>query len=548
MAPSKFMDLSVDVKTLIVQHVIRPTDLKNLCLTCKNLHEITVHQLYQEVTLDVGSPSDTKLSAFLNPKNIGLPWVRKLDLYLADVPDKCNQLQQAHFAIRMILEFLPENILEKFSWHPWSPFSGDNLILLYKKQKRMKWLEGIALDKNVLTELEQIPSFDETFQNVRKLGLYPDSRDVLNYCQMLVKKSPRVEKITLHASFDDSESALTNRELNDSSTGPGLITSTMFNSLQPFEKCTPLGLREITLQKINLRYAAETYCKFINFHNIKSLRVFGCPGADALLAELTRSTKLPEKLETLEFKHDDNVENDALNALDGFLCLVSGIKILTIDITYAKALPAAAGIVRHAKTLKELNVHASTVDDIEHEHIYTFPDFQSICNDCTLLEQISAAFPNTSVIRHNSDQFLAFETCLGALRNLVTLNITTWPNNNPSSSKLPLKVYEHLLGGMAQQGFERSAAHAKTHDRSSKLNVIAFGSSDKVYDREDSKNQIIFVKGKQVDPLGQEKPMAIQVGWCLRKFIEPRSDVLDFSLSRTTRPPTRESPTSDDSD
>jgi len=101
---------------------------------------------------------------------------------------------------------------------------------------------------------------------------------------------------------------------------------------------------------------------------------------------------------------------------------------------------------------------------------------------------------------------------------------------------------------MAQQGFERSSSHARLHNRSSKLNVIAFGSSDKVYDREDSKNQIIFVRGKQVDPLGKEKPMAVQVGWCLRKFVEPRSEVLDFSLLRTTRPPTRESVSSDDSD
>lgn len=548
MAPTKFMDLSVDIKTLIVQHVIRPTDLKSLCLTCKQLHEITVRQLYHEVTLDVGSPSDTKLSAFLNPKNIGLPHVRKLDLYLADVMDKCNQLQQAHFAIRMILEFLPENILEKFSWHPWSPFSGDNLLLLYKKQKRMKWLEGIALDKDILLEMEKLPDFDSVFQNTRKLGLYPDSQEVLNFCHMLLKKSPKVEKITLHASFEESDSPIPSRELNDSSTRPGLITSTMFSHMQPFNKCTPLALREVTLQKINLRYAADTYCKIIDFTTVKSLRVFACSGADALFAELSRSTKLPEKLETLEFKHDDNAENDALNALDGFLCLVSGIKILTIDITFVKSLPAPAGISRHGRTLKELNVHATRMDDNDEELVYDFTSFQQICKDCTLLEQLSAGFPQTSVIRHNSDSFIAFETCLGELPNLITLNITTWPNNNPSSSKLPLKVYEHLLQGMAQQGFERSVVHAAAHSRSSKLTLIAFGSSDKVYDREDSKNQIIFVKGKQVDPLGKEKPMAIQIGWCLRKFVEPRSDVLDFSLSRTSRPPTRESPSGDDSD
>jgi hypothetical protein len=117
-------------------------------------------------------------------------------------------------------------------------------------------------------------------------------------------------------------------------------------------------------------------------------------------------------LETLEFKHDDNAENDALNALDGFLCLVSGIKILTIDITYAKNLPAPAGISRHGRTLKELNVHASRMEDNDEELVYDFASFQQVCKDCTLLEQLSAGFPQTSVIRHNSDSFIAFEVSI----------------------------------------------------------------------------------------------------------------------------------------
>lgn len=117
--------------------------------------------------------------------------VRKLDLYLADVIDKCNQLQQANFAIRMILELIPENQLEKFSWHPWSPFSGDNLVLLYKKQKRMKWMESISLDRDVLPELQKIPDIEKTFENVRKIGLYPDSREVMDFCHFLLKNTDR---------------------------------------------------------------------------------------------------------------------------------------------------------------------------------------------------------------------------------------------------------------------------------------------------------------------------------------------------------------------
>lgn len=189
----------------------------------------------------------------------------------------------------------------------------------------------------------------------------------------------------------------------------GLITRTIFGHMQPFEKCKPLALRDLTMQKIHLRYAAETYCKVIDFRTIKALRVFGCSGADSLFAELSKSQKLPETLTTLEFKHDDNAENEALNALNGFLCLVSGLKVLTMDICYAKALPDAAGITRHARSLKELIVHASRGDGEEEELVYEFEEFEKICKACTHIEQLSVAFPATSVIREHSDQFLNFE-------------------------------------------------------------------------------------------------------------------------------------------
>jgi hypothetical protein len=111
------------------------------------------------------------------------------------------------------------------------------------------------------------------------------------------------------------------------------------------------------------------------------------------------NTTLPDKLETLEVKHDDNTENDGLRALDGFMCLVSGIKAPTLDVTYAKSLPAAASIVRHGKTLKQLNVHASTgPDSCDHELVYNYTSFGHICKECLLLEQISVVFPQVSVV------------------------------------------------------------------------------------------------------------------------------------------------------
>ena len=91
---SAYKHLSLHVQSLTFHKVNRPTDMKSLCLTSKQLHEITVRQLYRSVSLDVGSPNDTKLSAFMNPKNLGLKHLRTLDLYLAEIRDKCyNQVR-----------------------------------------------------------------------------------------------------------------------------------------------------------------------------------------------------------------------------------------------------------------------------------------------------------------------------------------------------------------------------------------------------------------------------------------------------------------------
>ncbi|KAL1616554.1 hypothetical protein UCDDS831_g01454 [Diplodia seriata] len=572
---TKATGLSIEIWAMIVDYVLRPTDLKSLSLSCKQLHQIAVRNLYREVTLNVGSTADLNLGAFLNPRNIGLNYIRRLHIYLAEVEDKRNQLQQAHFAVRMILEFLPENILERFSWHPWQPFSAENLLLLYRKQRQMTWLEGISLDRNILDQLEHSGDLEHIAEHTRTLGLYPDSGEVLDLCNILLRKNKKVDKLIVNASFHPAVSPFSPRELHDSSTGPGLITSRLFGHMIPLDHCKPLALTELTLQKVHLRYSAETWCRAIKFSTLKKLAVFDCPGACTLFAELSKPTKLPRNLETLEFKHEDNRESDALHALDNFLCLVTGLKAITIDISNVKELPAAAGISRHGKTLKLLNVHANAADLLEDEYVYSPLDFESICRECSELEQLSVGFPATSIVADKTDSFAAFESALNYLPQLVSLNITTWPKNNNSLGALPRNIYALLVQNVAQSILyshhphpATSDAHSDTdsvitavdhhhhhghpgqhhHDshrspRWSHLNLIAFGSTDAATAHVLDDNslgvatQLVFVKGRQVGPFGEEAPLAVGVKGRLREYVEPRSEVLDFGLARARKMP-----------
>lgn len=363
---------------------------------------------------------DTRITAFLNPNNKGLKHIKRIRLYLARVRDTCNQEQQAQLVTRMILELLPEDVLEEFSWCPWSKFSADNLLLLYKKQKRMKWLEAMTLDKtSVLPELEAKPEeYAALFQNCKKLAFYPETRETLELCHSFLIKTPAVEEIIIHTNFEFSKPAIPARELNDTALQPGLITSSIFRHMLPFDTCTPLqNLKALRLHKVHLRHCAETYLRVVDFTRLTSLRVFQCTGTDALLSEMSRSTKLPQKLQILEIQHKDNPENDALTALDGLLCLVSGLQDLVIDMDNVKALPAAAGVVKHGKTLEMLNVHCFTSDESNtsqesEELVWSIDDFTNICKSAVNLEQLCCAFPVTRIMSNPSEEWMVFAVSL----------------------------------------------------------------------------------------------------------------------------------------
>ena len=440
----------------------------------------------------------------------------------------------------------------------------------------MKWLEVMDLERDILPDFKKNEKMTkELFQHTRRLALYPENRESLRLCQFYVQKTADVlEDLNVHTSFHESldhhrdpspADIIDARELNDSATQPGLLTRTIFGHMLPFDKCEPFkNLTILRLQRVNLRYCADTWCKVVNFVNIEILRVLQCAGADSLLAELSKARNLPKQLKAFEFQHKDNEENEALIALDGFLCLVSGIQELVVDLERVNTLPAAASIARHGKTLEILNVHCSRGDtspitsnpDDNEEWVWDTEDFEKICTSCTSLEQISCAWPQTSLIRAPSSEWVAFERACGSLKQLVTLQISTWPTNKPSSQSLPLPIYQILLQALAQRGFEKAASRAVTissdftgeevsveiePERPSKLRLIAFGVSDVIYEREESKKLQIYYRSTSKTAEGKDKIHATPITWSLRQYVEPQSEVLDTVLFRDVKgPPCRE--------
>jgi hypothetical protein len=455
-------------------------------------------------------------------------------------------------------------------------------MLLYRRQKKMKWLEAMDMDRPFLQELKKNPLVEEgLFGNARTLALYPENRDSLNLGGYFVEKTKdKLEELIVHTRFlniDDGSpvrSDLSIREVHDTATGPGLLSSTLFGHMMPFESCTPFeNLTSLRLHEVNLRHCADTWCKVIDFRKMRLLRVYYCPGVDSLLGQLSRAANLPKVLRVLELQHKDNSDQEALIALDGFLCLTSGLTDLLIDLTNVKSLPGMAGIVRHGKTIETLNIHCtnksasnSIMGDVSsdpEELVFDTDDFDKLCSSASKLEQLSCAWPERSLTKRLvHEDWCTFESSVSKLRNLVTLQITTWPSNKPGSQQLSRSIYEQLLQGVTTHLFESAAKRTPSPPDSpaltaqpddadataevstpllppSKLRLVAFGISDKIYEREDSKNQLLYIRSSAFDAEGGMIIYAAPVGWCARQYLEPRSEILDFVLSKEARLPCR---------
>lgn len=255
--------------------------MKNLCLVCKGLQDVVVKQLYRRVELDIGSEADLKLSALLGRGNPGLEHIRSLilnpdtssfpplsvphaetpppppippnlpglgpppglivaaaGLPLAPPPpamspdmhrhntteERKRRWSPAHFTVRLLIDLLPKDILEKFRWvfadlprgmnvemamltlrHRWTSyeeFSVDNFVLLCKKQKNLRSIEVGPSDRSLKEALSQHPDLIKNLTQLHALDLYPDNLDCLEACHKIMQDTPALDELWIESGLE----------------------------------------------------------------------------------------------------------------------------------------------------------------------------------------------------------------------------------------------------------------------------------------------------------------------------------------------------------
>ena len=263
-----------------------------------------------------------------------------------------------------------------------------------KKQRRLKAVEIAAVDRPFMPILEKEPTLLTNLTGPKSLHFYPDNLDRLKASQKLLEAHPNISELQLSSGFhSDLEIP---EDLQDSSTRPGLMTRTIFSHFLPFDRCTsPMQLKKLTLDYVDLRYAADTYMKFIDFRSLESFVVGGCTGADAVFAQMSKPHVRPPRLKKLRWFHEAVGETHALEAFEGLLEAISGLEVLHVDTNNIAGLPKAAAISHHGKTLQILSIRSRMPATAI--LLYESDQFEEICNNCLELRQLGITFPTTFV-------------------------------------------------------------------------------------------------------------------------------------------------------
>ena len=260
-------------------------------------------------------------------------------------------------------------------------------------------------DDTIIQTIRQMPDVFKSMEGVRSVELDLGTLESLEVSNTLLQSATKLDDLSIRSRFGTNPDPPS--DLEDSSTGLGLISRTVFGHMRPFENCVPLVLKSLYIDNISLRYVSSSYMRVIKMPALEELAIWECPGADALFAELSKPHQRPSGLKILQFYHHDDGQQDGLRALEGFLQSISGLVTLYIEIFNAQALPKEDCIIRHGASLAMLTLYAQKTDrDVLQ---YSTGAFDRICTSCTGLRQLSVTSPEQSASNAlSSEEFGSF--------------------------------------------------------------------------------------------------------------------------------------------
>ncbi|KAK4550816.1 hypothetical protein LTR36_000396 [Oleoguttula mirabilis] len=465
MAPKTLTDLPPELQLAVIDHVQKPSDLKSLCLTSRELRDAALPKLYHEVVIEFDRCQMPTLNGFFLADNAGRAYTQLLFFRKISTKDSAS----AWRTISMALHLLRRDSLTDISLPSPLVLDLDFLLTLSANQRKLKQLylpQGI----------EDIKGFHEIIKRATKLTeLWLDI--------YRTHSNKDIDK-QLHANVDSD----------------GLLLSTLFSHVTPFGAGPALQLTSLKLFNARLRFATRSLSRTIDFCTLQRLYLTSCTGADSLLLAMTHTFSAGSPALQI-FAYGGGALQAAV--IEGFLVSFAGL--ITLKLLYDPdgdtPLFDLASLRNHRRTLTRLVLHMVKRELGGDKHLISLPlqEMSKLRQECSELKQAALALPTIALgdaSRAELGEFGLAIDDLAKLKDLRTLKILSWPilpsgqflyeddAGEPETAGDRLARFQpfnqirtlELMNGFATQLLRRFAS-AKGESRVSSLPTLWFGTN-----------------------------------------------------------------------
>ncbi|PPJ57063.1 hypothetical protein CBER1_00534 [Cercospora berteroae] len=197
MEPRRLDSLPPELQDTIISFVPRPSDLKALCLSCKQLHDIATPHLYRLVIIDISAAAPNV--GFFTMGNPGHAHIKSLRFtHMQDV-DQAEQHVDANKIMRLALYCLPKDSLVCLMAPKNLRMEVETLATIFTQQKALRELcIGSIRDAASQSSFHIKPSLrDLRSINMHHLG---DERDLNFYSDIMVQSHENIRELALSGS------------------------------------------------------------------------------------------------------------------------------------------------------------------------------------------------------------------------------------------------------------------------------------------------------------------------------------------------------------
>ena len=389
MAPSAIENIPPELQKAIISLIPRPTDLKSLCLTSKQLRNIATSYLYRDVKLDL---REWKVGhGFFKQGHPGHKYVRMLSI----IPSGYIPTQQAgrsmRQAIRVLLGLIPRDALQEFEVLLWIELDQTTLVTLSKQQRR---LTSLALSP-IIDELNsKVTDPSNWLLSLRSfdISFYVGSVGELTFYGKAIQSVSKLD----YLAFGEGDGSL----VKDGRQGSELVYHELFGrrTRTNAEGYRGIEVSKLCLQSVTFQHPFHGLSSGIQLHKLQHLSLRNCYTTSSLLQHLAHLFRESGTcLRGFIYQEESYIGYTDIRVINDFLNSFSGLQRLQVRMHFIESGLDIKCLKKHSSTLEHL--YFGSVYDRRGQKQWTVSpgDAISISEQAMQLRQLALPLPELDI-------------------------------------------------------------------------------------------------------------------------------------------------------